>query len=90
MTNTTAYRVARVIAECLWIDQDLLPAAATALALDSMERLATDSLDQIEIGMALEDEFELEEIPDDDIASCKSLGDWTDLIVRKLAAKAAA
>lgn len=48
----------------------------------TMESLGADSLDMVEIGMAVEDEFEVE-ITDDELASVVLVQDLRDLIVKK-------
>ena len=76
MTDT-ADRVKKAIAEQLAIDPERVP-------LDPDE-VTTDSLEKIEIGMALEDEFGIDEISDDEIEHCVSLGDYIDMIEKHLA-----
>ena len=48
-----------------------------------MEDLEADSLDAVEIMMALEDEFEIE-IPDEDAEGFKNVGDIVDYIETKI------
>lgn len=48
----------------------------------TMESLGADSLDMVEICMAVEDEFEVE-ITDDELASVALVQDLRDLIVKK-------
>lgn len=45
--------------------------------------LGADSVDLVELVMAMEEEFEVDEIPEDDLAALKTVGDC----VRYLAAK---
>lgn len=49
------------------------------------DRLACDSLDTIEITMALEEEFDIE-IPDEDTQSLRTVGEAVAYIDRRLAA----
>ena len=46
------------------------------------EDLGADSLDVVELVMALEDEFGIE-IPDDEVGSIKTVGDAVDYITKK-------
>jgi acyl carrier protein len=84
MTDTTAERVKHTIIEVLDMDEGPFELP------DEDESITDDSLERIEIEMALEEEFEIEEISDDDMESVNTLGDWVDLVERKLAGKAAA
>jgi acyl carrier protein len=45
--------------------------------------LGADSLDQVEVIMALEDEFGID-IPDDDVMEIKTVGDARDYVCKKL------
>jgi len=38
--------------------------------------LGADSLDRVRLALWLEDEFDLDEIPDDEVAKFQTVGDW--------------
>lgn len=77
---TTADRVKEVIAEQLGVSTaDLKPETRI------VEDLGGDSLDQVEIVMALEDEFEMD-IPDDDGQALKTVQQAIDYITGKVPA----
>ena len=40
------------------------------------EDLGADSVDLVELVMAMEEEFELDEIPEEELTSLKTVGDW--------------
>ncbi len=67
-------KVKAIIADKLSIDED-------SISLDSSfaEDLSADSLDIVELIMALEDEFDLE-IPDEDAEGIVTVGDVVDYI----------
>lgn len=44
------------------------------------QNLSADSLDLIEIAMALEEHFELGNLADDQVMACKQVGDMTNLV----------
>lgn len=70
-------RVQRIIAEYLGID-----AGVVYLGSKFQEDLGTDSLDEIELVMAIEDEFGIE-ITDEEMRACVTVQDAIDLVVRK-------
>jgi acyl carrier protein len=84
MTETTAERVKRIIIAVLAMDE------ADFELPEEPDSVTDDSLEKIEIGMALEDEFAIDNISDEEMESVKTVGQWTDIIVRKLADKVAA
>jgi acyl carrier protein len=63
-------KVKEIIIEQLGLDADVVIENATSLMGD----LEADSLDAVEIIMALEDEFDVE-IPDEDAEKFKNIGD---------------
>lgn len=63
-------KVRDIIAEELGVDD----VDSITLETSMMEDLDADSLDAVEIIMALEDEFEIE-VPDEEAESFKSIGD---------------
>ncbi len=80
---TIEERVARIIADHLLIaieGDGLLP--DTHLADD----LLADAIDQIELALAMEDEFDIA-ITDDQGASCETVGDWQKLVRQLIEAK---
>lgn len=67
-------KVAEILAEQLDADKETIT-AETRIAED----LNADSLDVVELLMAIEDEFEIE-IPDEDIETMKTVGDVAEYI----------
>lgn len=73
---TVEWRVARVICEQLGVQTvDVTPQA------NLVDDLGTDSLDRVELVMALEEEFECE-IPDEDAEKTETVQDAIDLVKR--------
>ncbi|XUW99269.1 acyl carrier protein [Wukongibacter sp. M2B1] len=71
-------KVVEIIKEQLDVDGDVKVTPATSL----MNDLEADSLDAVEVIMALEDEFDVE-IPDEDAESFKNIGDIAKYIEEK-------
>lgn len=65
--ETTHSRVSRIIAESLGEGFD-------------PERLNQDGLDHVQIGMGLEEEFDLDNLDDDAVAGCKTVADYVYLV----------
>lgn len=63
-------KVKEIIIEQLGLDEDTVVAPETSL----MNDLEADSLDAVEVIMAIEDEFDIE-IPDEDAEDFKNIGD---------------
>ncbi|MBD2483356.1 acyl carrier protein [Planktothrix sp. FACHB-1365] len=75
--STTDERVKRIIAEQLDVEEEkIIPSATFA------EDLGADSLDTVELVMALEEEFETE-IPDEDAEKIKTVQDAINYIKAK-------
>ena len=74
-------KVCSLIAEQFSID-------AETITPDTLfeENLGADSLDIVELSMALEEEFEIGEMGDEDLSSIKSVGDLVTLIQSRLGA----
>lgn len=72
----TFEKVTQIISQQLGISQDFDFSPDT-----SWEEINADSLDLVEIVMALEDEFDIE-IPDEEISEMENLGDLTAFIER--------
>ena len=49
-----------------------------------IDDLGANSLDVLEIIMAIEDEFDLDEIPEEDIEKIRTVGDAVDYLVSRL------
>ena len=62
-------KVKEIIVDTLCCDEDLVKPEATLF-----EDLGADSLDAVELNMALEDAYSIK-IPDEDIAGMKTVGD---------------
>lgn len=71
-------KVKEIIIEQLGLEEDVVINPETSL----MKDLEADSLDAVEIIMALEDEFDIE-IPDTDAEKFKNIGDITEYIKGK-------
>jgi|JI8StandDraft_2_1071088.scaffolds.fasta_scaffold03137_14 acyl carrier protein len=76
-------RVTQIIAEHLGVKTE-----TDGLSRDThlADDLLADAIDQIEIALAMEDEFDIA-ITDDQGASCETIGDWRTLVHQLLAAK---
>lgn len=70
-------KVKKIISEQLEVDEDSLTAETT------FEEIDADSLDIVELVMALEEEFDLE-ISDQEIENIKTVGDVVNYIESKL------
>lgn len=82
MERTVTDRVARVIAEQLGIDR-----AEVTTEKNAYDDLGCDSLDAIEIVMAIEEEFEIE-IGDEDAEKMQSVADVIAYVEKATAATA--
>jgi acyl carrier protein len=69
MASVNDERVKEIIAEQLGVDQDQVKPEAAFI-----EDLGADSLDTVELIMALEEEYQLE-IPDEDAEKLRTVGD---------------
>ncbi len=72
--------VKKIIAEQLGVDMEKVTIEASF-----QEDLGADSLDTVELVMALEDEFD-QEIPDEDAEKIRTVGDAVNYITSKLEA----
>ncbi len=72
-------KVKEIIAEQLDVEMERI-----TLETSLMKDLEADSLDAVEIMMALEDEFEIE-VPDEDAEGFKNIGDIVKYVEAKLA-----
>lgn len=77
MSGDVLERVKKVTVEKLSVKEEEI-----ALESSFTEDLGADSLDVVELVMALEDEFAIE-IPDDEVNSIKTVGDAVDYITKK-------
>ena len=68
-----------LIAEQLGVDADTITLEATFV-----EDLGVDSLDLVELSMALEDEFGIEEMGEEDMANIKTVGDLLEYLGKHL------
>lgn len=78
MSEELKNKVIAVVAEKLDVDPEKCVPEAAFVA-----DLGADSLDQVELVMALEEEFDLE-IPDGDAEGLKTVGDVLDYVSSKL------
>lgn len=72
-------KIKNIIIEQLGLDDDVEIAMSTSL----MKDLEADSLDAVEIIMAIEDEFDVE-IPDEDAEGFKNIGDIVKYVEEKM------
>lgn len=73
----TATRVRAIITDHLCVEADCVQADAHLV-----DDLGADSLDQVELTMAMEEEFGIE-VTDDEAEACTTVGNWIDLIADK-------
>ncbi len=78
MSQDILDRVRKVVVEQLVVKQEEVVEAASF-----QEDLGADSLDVVELVMALEEEFGIE-IPDDEVGGLKTVGDAVTYITKKL------
>ena len=74
MSSSVFERLQKILAEQFEIDEDDI-----TLNSDIVDDLGADSLDVVDLIMAIEDEFEVE-IPDEDIENIKTVGDVVNYI----------
>jgi acyl carrier protein len=74
----TFEKIREIIVEQLGVDE-----SAVTLETSLMKDLEADSLDAVEIIMAIEDEFEIE-VPDEDAEKFLSIGDIVKYVEEKL------
>ena len=80
MSDALTSKIRGLVAEQLGVDVATLSPDANIL-----EDLGADSLDVVELVMAIEEEFDLE-IPDEDAESMKTLGDVEKYVTDRVAA----
>jgi acyl carrier protein len=78
-------RVKKLVAEELNVDESEVTPEATF-----QDDLGADSLALVELIMALEEKFEIENIPDEDAEQIKTVQDAVDYIVRRKRAETSA
>ena len=76
--STVTDRVRKIVVEQLGVKEDELKNDASFV-----DDLGADSLDTVELVMALEEEFGIE-VPEEDLAEVKTVGQAFDVIVGKL------
>lgn len=79
MSQDILNRVKKVTVEELGVKEEEVVESASFT-----EDLGADSLDVVELVMAFEDEFSID-IPDDEVAALKTVGDAVDYISKKAA-----
>ena len=72
-------RMQNIIAEQFGVEADTVSAATSF-----EEDLGADSVDLVELVMAMEDEFKIGEVREEDLASLSTVGDCVDYLSRKL------
>ena len=72
-------KLQELIAEQFAIDQDEI-----TMGSSFTDDLGADSVDMVELVMAMEEEFELDEIEEDDLAQLKTVGDCVKFLSGKL------
>jgi acyl carrier protein len=73
-----ADRVKKIIVDQLGVEEDLVTSEASFV-----DDLGADSLDTVELVMALEEEFGIE-VPEEDLEGVETVGQAYDLVVAKL------
>lgn len=68
-----------LIAEQLGVDEENITLEATFV-----EDLGVDSLDLVELSMALEDQFGIDEMAEEDMANIKTVGDLVEYLGKHL------
>lgn len=74
-----AEQVREIIRDHLCVDADTVTPTASLQG-----DLGADSLDWVEVTMAIEDAFKIK-VPDDEANACTTVADWQALVERKLA-----
>lgn len=72
-------KLQELIAEQFALDQDEI-----TMTSSFTDDLGADSVDLVELVMAMEEEFELDEIEEDDLAQLKTVGDCVKFLSGKL------
>jgi len=80
MSDAMTGKIRGLVAEQLGVDIESLTPEANIL-----EDLGADSLDVVELVMAIEEEFDIE-IPDEDAESMRTLGDVERYVIERVAA----
>ena len=65
-------------------EQFAMEPAEVTMETSFEEDLGADSVDLVELVMAMEEEFEVDEIPEDDLAALKTVGDCVRYLTAKL------
>lgn len=79
MTSEEIFKTMQgLIAEQFAIDADEVTMTS------SFEDLGADSVDLVELVMAMEEEFEIEEIPEEELLTLKTVGDCVRYLTEKL------
>ena len=72
-------RMQKIIAEQFSVDLDTVTEETSF-----EEDLGADSVDLVELVMAMEEEFEIDEIPEEDLLTLKTVGDCVRYLTAKL------
>ena len=72
-------RMQAIIAEQFGVDQD-----SVSEKTSFEEDLGADSVDLVELVMAMEDEFKIGEVGEDELASLSTVGDCVSFLAKKL------
>ncbi len=73
-------RMQKIIAEQFSVDLETVTEETSF-----EEDLGADSVDLVELVMAMEDEFKIGEVQEDELASLSTVGDCVDVLTKKLA-----
>ncbi len=71
-------KIRAIIAEQFGIDEEEI-----SMDTNILEDLEADSLDIVELSMAIEGEFDLEEMQEEDLKGLRTVGDLVDLVANK-------
>lgn len=72
-------KIRALIAEQFGIDEDSI-----TMETNVLEDLEADSLDIVELSMAMESEFNLDEMKEEDLKGLRTVGDLVDLVAKNI------
>lgn len=72
-------KIRALIAEQFGVDEDSI-----TMETNVLEDLEADSLDIVELSMAMESEFNLDEMKEEDLKGLRTVGDLVDLVAKNI------
>ena len=79
MTIMIFEKIRALIAEQFGVDEDSI-----TMETNVLEDLEADSLDIVELSMAMESEFNLDEMKEEDLKGLRTVGDLVDLVAKNI------